>query len=123
MKRLFILYRLLPSLALLPVPNPRDPGLPHLSLQLKDTVHQSLARRGAAGDIDIDGHNAVTAPDDTVAVVVVTTPVGAASHADDPAGFGHLIVDLAQGGRHLVRERAGDNHDIGLAWRGTENDA
>lgn len=123
MKRLIITYRLLPSLALLPVPHPRDPGLPHLSLQLEDTVHQGLARRGAAGDIDIDRHDAVTASDDTVAIVIVTTSVGAASHADDPAGFGHLIVDLAQGGRHLVRERAGDDHDIGLARRGTENNA
>lgn len=54
--------------------------------------------------------------------MVVAASVGATPHADDPSGFGHLIVDLAQGGRHLVRERAGDDHDVGLARRSSEND-
>ena len=37
--------------------------------------------------------------------------------------LGHLIVDLAEGGRHLVGEGAGDNHDVGLTGRGSEDDA
>ena len=105
-----------------PVPHPGDLGLPHLALKLEDAVHEGLAGRGAAGDVDVDGNDAVAAADDAVAVVVVAAAVGAAAHADDPAGLGHLIVDLAQGGSHLVGQGTGDDHDIGLARGGTEND-
>jgi hypothetical protein len=30
----------------------------------------------------------------------------------------HLVVDLAQRRRHFVGQRAGDDHDVGLPWRG-----
>lgn len=104
------------------VPHSGDLGIPHLALKLEDAVHQSLTGRRAAGDVDVDGDDTVAATDDTVGVVVVATTVGAGAHGDDPSGLGHLIVDLAQGGGHLVGEGAGDNHDIGLTGRGTEND-
>jgi len=55
--------------------------------------------------------------------MVVTAAVGAAAHADDPSGIGHLIVDLAQGGSHLVGEGSGDDHDVGLAGGGSEDDS
>jgi hypothetical protein len=111
------------TLRLLSVPNSRNLGVPHLSLQLEDTVHQGLARRGASRDVNIDRHNPVAATDHAVAVVIVTSSVGAAAHADDPSGFRHLIVDLTQGRGHLVGEGAGNNHDVRLTWRGTENDS
>lgn len=55
--------------------------------------------------------------------MVVATAVSAAAHADDPAREGHLVVDLAKRRRHLVGERAADDHDVGLPGRGTEDDA
>jgi hypothetical protein len=109
--------------SLLSVPHSRDLGVPHLALQLEDAVHEGLAGGRTAGNIDIDGHDSVATADDAVAVVVVAATVGAATHADDPSGLGHLIVDLAQGRGHLVGEGAGDDHDIGLTRRGTENDS
>jgi len=99
---------------LLSVPHSRNLCLPHLALQLEDAVHQGLTRRRAAGNVDVDGDDAVAAPDDAVAVVVVTASVGAATHTDNPSGLGHLIIDLTQGGGHLICECAGNNHDIGL---------
>lgn len=109
--------------SLLPIPHPRNPRLAHLPLQLEDAIHQRLARRRAARHVDIDGHDAVAAAHDAVAVVVVAAAVGARAHGDDPARLGHLIVDLAQRGRHLVGQGAGDNHDVRLPRRGAEDDA
>ena len=107
---------------LLPVPNASDLRLPHLALQLEDAVHEGLAGGGAPGDVDVDGDDAVAAPDDAVAVVVVAAAVGAAAHADDPARLGHLVVDLAQGRGHLVGQGPGHDHHVGLARRRPEDD-
>ena len=95
--------------------------MPHLLLQLEDTIHQRLARRRTPRDIDIDGHDPVTASRHAVAVVVISASVRAAAHADDPSRVGHLIVHLSEGRRHLVRERAGHDHDVGLAGGGAED--
>lgn len=108
---------------LLPVPHARNPRLPHLPLQLEDTIHERLAGGRAPRHIDVNGDDAIAAAHDAVAVVVVAAAVGTRAHGDDPARLGHLIVDLAQRGRHLVGQRAGDNHDVRLPRRGTENDA
>jgi len=76
------------------VPVPRDPGISHLLLQLEDAVHQSLARRRTARDVDINWHNTITAPRHAVRVVVVTATVRTAAHGYDPSWFRHLIIDL-----------------------------
>lgn len=55
--------------------------------------------------------------------MVITAAVGAGAHRDYPSGVRHLVINLAQGGRHLVCQGAGDNHNIGLTGGGTENDA
>ena len=55
-------------------------------------------------------------------VMVVATAVGARAHANDPTRERHLVVDLAERGRHLVCERATNDHDVGLTGRGTEDD-
>src|SRR6516225_2798451 len=86
-----------------------------LLLQLQNAVHQRLCRRRAARDIDVHGHDAVASADHGVGVVVVAAAIGAGAHGDHPAGLGHLVVDLAQRRRHLVAERAGNDHDVGLA--------
>lgn len=53
------------------------PGMSHLLLQLENTEHQGLSGRRASRDVDVDWHNPVTASGDTVAVVVVSSTVGA----------------------------------------------
>jgi hypothetical protein len=108
--------------ALLPVPHPSDLGMPHLLLQLEDTVHERLSGGWAARHVDIYGYNAVTTSCDRVAVVVVSSSICATTHRNNPSWIGHLIIDLSQGGCHLVCEGSGNNHDVGLSGRGTEND-
>lgn len=105
------------------VPHSSNLGVPHLPLQLENTIHQRLGSRRATRHINVDRDDTVAATDDAVAVVVVAAAVGAGAHGDDPAGLGHLVVDLAQGGSHLVGEGAGYDHDIGLAGGGAENDS
>jgi len=117
------LYWYPPPCTLLPVPHPRNLGMPHLLLQLKNAKHQRLSRRRATGHIDIHWHNPITTPRHTVAVMVVTTTIRARAHRDDPSRLRHLVVHLTQRGRHLVRKRAGHDHNVGLARRGAENDA
>lgn len=95
---------------------------PHLPLQLQHAVQQGLGSRGASGNVDINWHNSVAASDDGVRVVVVSTTVGAGSHRNNPTRVRHLIVDLPQCGCHLVCQSSGDDHDIGLTRRCSEND-
>lgn len=106
---------------LLAVPHSGDLGVSHLLLQLEDTEHKGFGGGRAARDVDVDGDDAVTAAGDGVGVVVVTATVGARAHGDNPARVGHLIVDLAEGGSHLVGQGTSDDHYIGLTGRGTEN--
>ncbi|RUP45538.1 hypothetical protein BC936DRAFT_148044 [Jimgerdemannia flammicorona] len=73
--------------------------------------------------IDVDRNNAITAADNRVGVVVVAAAVRARAHGNDPAGLWHLVVNLAERWGHLVGEGAGDDHDVGLAWGGAEDDA
>ena len=95
--------------------------MPHLLLQLEDAIHERLAGRRAPRHVNIDRHYPVAAPRHAVTIMIIPAPVRARAHADHPAGVGHLVVDLAQGGRHLVREGAGDDHDVRLARRRAED--
>jgi hypothetical protein len=54
--------------------------------------------------------------------VVVTATVRTAAHGHNPPGLRHLIVDLPEGGRHLVGERAGHNDDVSLTRRRAKYD-
>ena len=53
--------------------------------------------------------------------MVVAAAIGAAAHGDDPLGRGHLIVDLAESGRHFVGHRARHNDAIGLTRTRSEH--
>ena len=55
--------------------------------------------------------------------MVVAAAVCAAAHGHHPARLGHLVVHLAQRGRHLVGQRARHNHAVRLAGAGAEDDA
>ncbi len=94
-----------------------------LLLELEHPVEERLGRWRTPRDVDVDGHDAVAAAHDRVRVVVVAAAVRARPHGHDPARPGHLVVDLAQDGRHLVCERPGDDHDVRLAGRRAEDDA
>ena len=96
---------------------------PDLALQLDDAVEQRLGRRRAAGHVDVHRHDAVAAAHHRVGIVIVAAAVRARAHRDDPARLGHLVVDLAQRRRHLVDQRAGDDHDVRLARARAEHDA
>ena len=64
----------------------------------------------------------ITASDDGIGVVIVTTTVGARTHGDDPSWLWHLVVDFSQSGSHFVGECSGNDHDITLTGTGTEHD-
>lgn len=83
--------------------------------------HQRLGGWGASRHINIHRHNPITTPRNTVTIMVITTSIRTASHGNNPSWVRHLIVDLSQRRSHLVRERAGNDHDIGLARRSTED--
>jgi hypothetical protein len=105
------------------VPHTGNLGVPHLLLELHDSVTESLGGGRATGNVDIDRDDSVTSSNNRVGVVVVSSSVGARSHGDDPSGLRHLVVNLSQGGCHLVGEGSSDNHNIGLTRRGTENNS
>ena len=94
-----------------------------IQLQQKNAVEQRFGARRAAGDIDVDRHDAVAAAHHRIGIVVVAATIGAETHRDDVARLRHLVVDLAQRGRHLVGERTGDDHHVGLARARTEHHA
>jgi hypothetical protein len=107
---------------LLAVPHSRDLVMPHLLLQLKYTVKQSFGGRWTARDEDVDWKDTVHAANDTIAVVVVATSISTAAHADDPLGVWHLVVAKTDSRGHFVGDGAGDDHNVRLAWGGSEDD-
>src|SRR5574340_1249241 len=96
---------------------------PDLVLQLNDSVQQRLGGRRAARHIDVDRYDAIAAAHHRIRVVIVAPTFGARAHGDHPPRLGHLVIYLAQRRRHLVAQRAGDDHDVRLARAGTEEDA
>ena len=99
---------------------PQQLAVLDLLVQRLDRVDQRLGRRRAAGCVHVDGHDLVDALHDRV-VVEHAAGRGAHAHRDDPLGLHHLVVDLTQHGCHLLADAAGDDHDVGLAWRAAED--
>jgi hypothetical protein len=89
-------------------------------LQLDNAPDQLFGARRAAGHINIDGHDAINALHNRV-IVENAAATGARAHRNDPFRLGHLVVNLAQDGRHLLRNAACDDHHIGLARAGTKH--
>src|SRR5580700_2907098 len=85
-----------------------------LALQLNHAIEQRFGRGRTAGHIDIDRHDAIAATHYRIGVMVIAAAVGAGAHRDDPARLGHLVIDLAQRGRHLVDQGPGHDHDVGF---------
>lgn len=51
-----------------------------LLLELEEAIEERLGSRGASGDVNVDGDDAIAAAHDSVGVVVVATTVSTASH-------------------------------------------
>ncbi len=97
-------------------------GTANLFLQLQDAVEEGLCCGWTPRNINVDGHDAITAANNRIRVVIVAPAIGATPHADDVAWNGHLIVDLAEGGGHFVGEGPCNDHDVALSGAGTEDD-
>jgi len=83
-------------------------------LELEDCIEDGFGAWRAAGDVDVHGDDLIAALHDGV-VVEDAAGSGAGAHRDDPLGFGHLIVKLANDRSHLLGEAAGNDHEVGLA--------
>ena len=88
----------------------------HLCLEYEDTVQKSLGRWRTSRDIDIYGYDAVNPSNDRVAVMIVSSTIGTATHANDPFWVRHLVVTLAHSWRHLVGNSTCDDHCVRLSW-------
>ena len=85
-----------PALAHLPRQSALDgAGAADLLLQKHDAVEQRLRGRRAAGNVDVNRHDAVATPHDGIRVVVVAAAIGAGAHGDHVARLRHLVIDLA----------------------------
>ena len=80
-------------------------------LQQHKGVEQLFGAGRAAGDVDVNGDVLVHALDDGV-IVENSTGRGARPHGDDPFRFGHLFVELLDHGGHLLRDAAGNDHQV-----------
>ena len=94
------------------IPHSRDLRMPHLLLKLKDAVHQRLAGRRTAWNVDIHRHDSVTTPSHRVTVMIISTAVRTASHANHPSWVRHLVVHLPQCRCHFVCECSRDDHHV-----------
>src|SRR5690348_1732319 len=91
-----------------------------LVLEKIDGVDELLWPRRAAGNIDIHWDHLVYALDQGV-VVEDAARRSTGAHRDYPLGFGHLFPKLADNGCHLVGHAPGNNHEVGLPWRGAKD--
>lgn len=82
-------------------------------LDRHDPFDERFGPWGAAGDVDVYGHELVDSLDGGVGVED-SAGAGAGAHADDPLGFGHLLVDVLEDGHHFDADPAGDDHEITL---------
>src|SRR3990170_482916 len=104
--RSFLLYALCSFL-------PYIAFLLYLFLQLHDSVPEGFRSRRTTRDEYVHGHNVIHPLHHAVGVEDAAR-TGAASHGDHIPWFRHLIIHAAQHRRHLLGERAGHDHEIGL---------
>lgn len=94
----------------------------HLLLQLEDAIHECLGGWRAAWNIHINRNNSVATPNNRIGIMVVATTVSTRAHGNHPSWFRHLIINLSKRRGHFICQSTGNNHNIGLTWRGSEND-
>ena len=79
-----------------------------------DAVDDGFGTGRAAGDVDVDGENAVEGAFEGVGFVEDAAGNGAGPDGDDDFGVGHLVVDAAEAVGHLFRDGAGDEEGVGV---------
>src|SRR5262249_38110988 len=89
-------------------------GAADLLLQQQYAVDECLGGRWAAGGVDIERQDAIAAAHDQIEIMVIAPTVRARAHRNHVARLRHLIVDLAQSGRHFVGKRPRHDHHIRL---------
>ena len=97
-------------------------SLPMRSCSSTMPSSRASGRGGQPGHVHVDGDDLVDALGHRVAVPVGAAAVGAAAHRDHVLRVGHLLVEPLDGRDHLVGDRAGDDHDVGLARAGRQRD-
>src|SRR5918996_1254640 len=85
-----------------------------LLLQFEDALEQRLRARWTAGHVHVDRHDLVDSLGHGVGVPIRPAGVGARPERDHVLGLGHLLVQPADSGRHLVGDRARHDHQVGL---------
>src|SRR3954452_11800623 len=89
-----------------------------LLAQLEDPVHQRLRARRAARHVHGDRHELVGRHDRVVVEDAHRARAGA--HGDPPLRLEHLVPDAADDRRHLDRDPARQDEQVGLARAGAE---
>jgi hypothetical protein len=89
-------------------------------LELQNAEEHGFGAWRAAWDVNVHRDDLVATLHDGI-VVEDAAGGGAGSHGNDPLGFWHLIVELADHGSHFHRKTPGHDHQVGLTRRGTEN--
>ena len=85
-------------------------------------MQQRLRPGRAAGHVHVDRDDLVDALGHRVRVPVRAAAVGARAERDHVLRLGHLVVEPLDRRGHLVGDRAGDDHQVGLARAVRERD-
>src|SRR5882762_3190333 len=93
-----------------------------LVLEANDSVEQPLGAGRASRDVDVHRDDLVDSLRDAVGVPVRPAAVGARTHRYHVLRLGHLLVDPLDRRRHLVGDRARDDHQVRLPGRRREGD-
>lgn len=107
---------------LLPLGDLHYPTISDQSEDWRSRDGRSRASALTARYVDVYRHDPVAPSDHTITVVIEPATVRATPHTDHPSRLGHLVVRQAHCRCHLVGQGAGNNHDISLAWRSSEDD-
>src|ERR1700737_296836 len=97
----------------------REPPLSHdFLLELEQSFGQGLGTRRTSGDVNIHRQDLVDAVANRIRELEQPAAIRTASHRDDVLRIGHLVVEQARPQRHFERQRACDDHQVGLACGG-----
>src|SRR5436853_1354587 len=98
-------------------PDPAAPLRLDLGAQFQEAVDQGLGPHRTTWDEDVGRDERIGALDDTVRVVVRTATDRALAHRDDPLRFRHLLIQPADRGPELKRDRPVEQEHVALPGR------
>src|ERR1039458_7880544 len=92
-----------------------------LALKRHEGVQERFRARRAAGYVHVHRNVTVDAFKHIVSLLEWAAGDRASAHRNDVFRLRHLVVESDDLRGHLLRHRAGDNHQVSLAWRGPED--